>query len=451
MTVVVSRRELGVCRHEFDIEVPAAEVDSEYLRVARNYRRRARLDGFRKGKAPLELVRQRFAEEIGDDVVDRLAPKYWVLARKEEDVHAMLPPTIGSVKAVPGRPLRFTITVDVEPEVDLGDDRRFDLPEPETEPTEAEIDELLEQLRVDHSTWAPVDRPAMRGDRVRGTLRFLGKEKHGARSAGEEHDRGRDPDSRCSATDDIDVELGGEKTWDELTDNLTGISAGQTAAFEYIGQEDDVETRERYEVDLHEVLERKLPEVDDDWTNSLDAGSVDDLRQVIRGHLRDRNVEIADREREDALIAQLCERYPVDLPEAVVDREVTRIAESYAHELARRGVNPDMREVHWEQILEAVRPQAARRAQAGFLLDRIAREEKIEATREDVERTLEIMARKRDTSRGKLRRELARDGVLEALARRIRRTRTVEALLAASAKVDRSGGTGGEPLAEGDD
>ena len=123
MTVVVSKREVGLCRHEFDIEAPAEEVDAEHLRVALDYRARARLDGFRKGKAPLDLIRQRFAEAIGEDVSERLAPKYWQLAREEEDVQSMLPPSVGPVEVVPGQPLRFTVTVDVEPDVDIDEDR----------------------------------------------------------------------------------------------------------------------------------------------------------------------------------------------------------------------------------------------------------------------------------------------------------------------------------------
>jgi len=124
MTVVVSKRDVGVCRQEFEIEVPASEVDAEYLRVARDYRRRARIDGFRKGKAPLDLVRQRFAGAIGEDVSERLAPKYWQRASEEDGVHAMLPPSVAPVQAAPGQPLRFTVTVDVEPEVESAHRRR---------------------------------------------------------------------------------------------------------------------------------------------------------------------------------------------------------------------------------------------------------------------------------------------------------------------------------------
>jgi trigger factor len=457
MTVVVSKREVGLCRQEFDIEVPAGEVDAEYLRVARDYRRRARLDGFRKGKAPLDLIRQRFAESIGEDVSERLAPRYWQMAREEEDVHAMLPPSVGAVEVVPGQPLRFTVTVDVEPEVDLGDGRSFELPEPETEPTEAEVDEVLEQLRLERSTWVPVDRSAARGDRVRGKVHRAAVDGADAQAAGEEHDHDHshdhDHDHRGPATHDIDLELGDERVWPELTDNLTGLSAGQTATFERVEQEDNIERQRRYDVELDEVLERKLPEVDDDWASGLAASieSVDDLRENLRGQVRARKVEAAGQERTDALLEQLRERYPVELPEAVVEREAFQMARSYANNLARQGVDLEQQQLPWEQMMEEIRPQAGKRAHASFLLDVIAREDVIEPTREDLERALEIMARARNTNRGKLRRELERDGGLEMLKIELRRDRTVQALLEANAPAGESGGAGEEPAAEGED
>lgn len=450
MTVVVKKREIGPCRQEIVIEVPAEEVDAEYLQVARDYRRRARLDGFRKGKAPLDLIRQRFAEAIGEDVSERLAPRYWTLAREEEDVHAMLPPSVGPVEVVPGQRLRFTVTVDVEPEVEIGDDRSFELPQSETEPTEAEVDELLEQVRLERSTWVPVDRSAARGDRVRGKV-------HRAAMPGydEEADGGGDDDdqdSRGPATHDIDLELGDERVWPELTDNLTGLSAGQTATFERVEQEDDIERQRRYDVEVHEVLERKLPEVDDEWAGGLAAsiGSVDDLRENLRSQVEARKTEASRQQRTDALLEQLRERYPVDLPEAVVEREALQMARSYANNLARQGVDLEQQQLPWEQMMEEIRPQAGKRAHASFLLDRIAREDGIEPTPQDLERALEVMARARNTHRGRLRRELERDGGLEMLKIELRRDRTVQALLDVNAPTDQSAGAEDEPAAEGE-
>ncbi|MYF97144.1 MAG: trigger factor [Holophagales bacterium] len=451
MTVVVSKRDVGVCRQEFEIEVPASEVDAEYLRVARDYRRRARIDGFRKGKAPLDLVRQRFAGAIGEDVSERLAPKYWRKASEEDGVQAMLPPSVAPVRAAPGEPLRFTVTVDVEPEVEIGDSRSFELPQPETDPSEAEIDELLEQVRLQRSTWVPVDRAAARGDRVRGRIHRAAMPGYVAEADAEEQQD--QDDHRGPATHDIDLELGDERAWPELTDNLTGLSAGQKADFERTETEDDVERQRGYEIEVDEVLERKLPEVDDDWASSLAATieTVDDLRRQLSDQVQAQKAEQAGQQRTDALLDQLRERYPVTLPEAVVERETLQMARSYANNLARQGFDFERQQLPWEQLMEEIRPQAEKRAHSSFLLDRIARDDGVEATAEDLERALEIMARGRNTNRGRLRRELEREGGLEMLRVELRRDRTVQALLAANAPPEEPSAPADEPATEGED
>lgn len=450
MSVVVSRREVGVCRQEFEIEVPASEVDAEYLRVARDYRRRARIDGFRKGKAPLDLVRQRFAGSIGEDVSERLAPKYWQQASEEDGVQAMLPPSVAPVQAAPGQPLRFTVTVDVEPEVEIGDSRSFELPQPETEPSEAEVDELLEQVRLQRSTWVPVERAAARGDRVRGRIHRSALSGHVPEAAAEDD---QDQDERGPATHDIDLELGDERAWPELTDNLTGLSAGQKADFERTETDEDVERQRSYEIEVQEVLERKLPDVDDDWASGLAATieTVDDLRRQLGEQVQAQKTEQAGQQRTDALLDQLRERYPVTLPEAVVEREALQMARSYANNLARQGFDLERQQLPWEQLMEEIRPQAEERAHSSFLLDRIARDDGVEATAEDLERALEIMARARNTNRGRLRRELEREGGLEMLRVELRRDRTVQALLAANAPPEEASAPADEPAAEGED
>ena len=452
MSVVVSRREVGVCRQEFEIEVPASEVDAEYLRVARDYRRRARIDGFRKGKAPLDLVRQRFGDSIGEDVSERLAPKYWQRASEEDGVHAMLPPSVAPVQAAPGQPLRFTVTVDVEPEVEIGDSRSFELPQPETEPSEAEVDELLEQVRLQRSTWVPVERTAARGDRVRGRIHRSAMPGYAPEAAAED-DQDRDQDDRGPATHEIDLELGDERAWPELTDNLTGLSAGQRADFERTETDEDVERQRGYEIEVEEVLERKLPDVDDDWASSLAATieTVDDLRRQLGEQVQAQKTEQAGQQRTDALLDQLRERYPVTLPEAVVEREALQMARSYANNLARQGFDLERQQLPWEQLMEEIRPQAEKRAHSSFLLDRIARDDGVEATAQDLERALEIMARARNTNRGRLRRELERDGGLEMLRVELRRDRTVQTLLAANAQPEEPSAPADEPAAEGED
>ena len=116
MSVVVSSEEVGPCRKQLTIEVPQPAVEAETQRVVGEYRRRAKVPGFRKGKVPAQLVRQRYEREIDQEVVDRLIPRYWRQAEAEGELDALLPPRVESVDHDPGVSLKFTATVEVRPQ-----------------------------------------------------------------------------------------------------------------------------------------------------------------------------------------------------------------------------------------------------------------------------------------------------------------------------------------------
>ena len=129
MSVVVSVEDVGPCRKQLTIEVPQPAVEAETRRIVGEFRKRARIPGFRKGKVPAELVRQRYEREIDQEVVDRLVPRYWHQAEAESELDALLPPRVEQVDHDPGVSLRFTATVEVRPQIEIGeletDERNF--------------------------------------------------------------------------------------------------------------------------------------------------------------------------------------------------------------------------------------------------------------------------------------------------------------------------------------
>jgi trigger factor len=148
MSVVVSIEDAGVCRKQVKVEVPGPAVEAETTRVAQEYRKAARIPGFRKGKVPLSVVRQRFHEEIQKEVIDRLVPRYWHQAEAESGLDALMPPTVEQVDYESGESLTFDAMVEVRPEITLGDLESFDLPAPAGKATELEVDDAVEELRA---------------------------------------------------------------------------------------------------------------------------------------------------------------------------------------------------------------------------------------------------------------------------------------------------------------
>src|SRR6185369_3973931 len=164
---VVSIEDVGPCKKQVKVEVPAPEVQAEMDRVVREYGQRVKIPGFRKGKVPQELVRRRYQKDIDQEVVERLLPKYWQKAQAESAIDPLLPPEVDEVQDLtPGSPLTFTASVEARPQIELRNITDFNLPDPPVDPGTMDVDDTLEDLRKQASDWVPVERPAAQGDLV---------------------------------------------------------------------------------------------------------------------------------------------------------------------------------------------------------------------------------------------------------------------------------------------
>jgi trigger factor len=405
MSVVLSVSEIGPCRKELRIEVPPPAVAAETQRVLAEYRRQARLPGFRKGKAPESLVGQRFRQEIQQEVVDRLVPRYWRQAEAEKELEPLLPPELKGVDFQPGESLVFTAVVETRPEIEIGDPGPFQLPELEVEPGEGDVERQLEELRRRVATWNPVERPAARGDRVRVEV---------ARESGE--------------SDPLTFEVGDPQVWEELSLAVTGLAAGQQSAFDRQGGEG--EEKRRFTVVLKQVEEQELPPLDDDLARQISRfGTAAELREQVIIGLRQARRQERYRRREQALLEQLRQKHPLQLPEGVVQHELEQLVRDYAQQLARQGVDLERSGIDWGVLAEQLLPEAQRLVHGRLLLDAVADAREIEISQERLEGVLAEIARARGTSTAAIRRELDQGGKLAGLRRQLRRQEALRQLL----------------------
>lgn len=430
MSVLVSLQDVGPCRKQLTVEVPAPAVEAEEQRVIKEYGSRARIPGFRAGKVPAKLVRQRYGPEIEREVVERLLPRYWKQAQAEASLDPLLPPEVEEVKErQPGEPLTFVAVVETRPQIELRNTRDFDLPDPSTEPGEIEIDDQIEELRRRVAGWIPVERTAARGDLVTAELtRLTGAhgEPHGEETAAE------------AKPDTINVELGDERVWEELTLALSGLAAGQETTFTRRHEHPPAEEggqpvvhEEKFRARVQEVKERDLPPLDDAFAAQVNAGftALAELREAVARSLRHSKAEQRREARERALLDQLRERHPLELPQGVVRHEVEGIVKDYAQSLAQRGVDVENLQMDWNRVANDMLPLAERRVHSRLLLDAIADAESIQVGEEEFERALAMLARSQNTSTPQLRRALDEDGRLASFRSQLRREKTIRHLL----------------------
>ncbi len=411
MSVVVSVEEVGTCRKQVRIAVPAPAVEAETQRVVQEFRKRARLPGFRKGKVPVALVEKRFREDIDKEVVERLVPRYWRQAQAESEVEPMLPPEVSEVELTPGAALTFAATVEIRPAVVLGDIESFDLPDPAVEPTEEELEKTVDDLRRSVAPWVAVERPAARGDLVEGELVDL-------------------DDAAAEAPTPVSFELGDPKIWEELSLAVSGAEAGREIEFER-REGDGAEARDRrLRIRVDAVKERDLPPLDDEFAAKVGSfESLEALREGVRERLRESKAADRRRGRESKMLEQLRDRHPIDLPQGVVEREVRSLMQDYAEGLARRGVDLERAGIDWDQMAASARPEAERRVHAGLLLDAVAERLGIAVEESELELRISRMARARGESSAALRRQLDQSGGLGELRSQLLRGKAVERLL----------------------
>jgi trigger factor len=417
MSVVQSIEDIGPSKKELKIEVPAAAVDAETARVVKDYGRKLKIPGFRPGKVPSGVVRQRFRQDIDREVVERLVPRFWSQAETEAGLDPITPPELAGVEErTEGEPLVFTAQVEVRPEIEIGDLSGFEIPDPPAESTEEEIDAALEDLRRRAGGWTTVERAAGQGDLVSVEIEEVTPGKP-------EPEEGAEPDR-------VDVEVGAPQVWEELSLALSGLSAGQKGEFSRMHDEQG-EVRERsFKLNVQEVKERELPDVDDALAREVGHfETLAELTDALRERLTAQKTSERNEARERALLDQLRARFPVAVPEGVVNRETESMVREYAESLARQGVDVENAGLDWRAVAEQARPGAEKQAHARLVLDAVAKKEGIAVSDDELDAFLARLASQEGGSPAALRRTLAKDGRLEAVRLRLRRGKTVRRLL----------------------
>lgn len=410
MSVVLSVEESGPCERQVKVEVPAPAVEAELDRVAREFRQRARMPGFRKGKVPLELVRKMHGEEIEKEVLDRLLPRYWRQAQAEAKLEALLPPRVEQVDLEAGAPLTFVAVVETRPEIALGELDGFDLPEVELAVAEEEVDQALEDIRRQVAEWVVVERPAGRGDLVVADMTELGEAEQ--------------PPQRVA------FEVGDPEVWEELSLAVSGKAAGGKAEFSRTEGEGEQVRSRSFRVEVAEVKERDLPALDDELAGKIGRfDTLQALRDDVSARIADAKRRRRLQVRERSLLEQLEQRHPIPLPGGLVERELEHLLHEYADHLGMRGVDVTKADVDWRGLAEELRPQAARRVHARLLLDAAAEKLALTVEERELEAALASIAKAQGRTAQAVRQALASDERLRELRAQLLRQRTIRRLL----------------------
>jgi trigger factor len=400
------------------IEIPTEVVDAEIDRVARGYTKQARLPGFRPGKVPQTLVKQRFKDQILHDVMHGLIPRAVEEALQERGIEPIDTPNIKDVALEEGRPLKFTAAVETVPSFDPGDLTAITLRRPPVQITDAAVDDMLKRLRERAAKLEPVEgRPVTEGDAIVADL-----------------DR-TDPDGKADHHEGITLQLGAPGNPPGFDEHLIGLNEGDTKTFtihfpESYPAEELANTDQTYAVTVKGIRRRVLPELDDEFAKDVgEFASLAALRDRVRADLEEEAQENSRRQVRSDLFKQLSSRIRFELPVSLVDREMDRRLEEFARQLMSQHVDPRQAGIDWAQFREAQREPARDAVASALVLDEIARREQITVTGEDVDKEIERFAARAGRTPAALRAQLEKEGGISRLYAGLRREKAVDLAL----------------------
>jgi trigger factor len=419
------------------IELPAEQVAKEWDAIANNYARYARIPGYRPGKAPKAVIEAKFRKEIQEELTKKLVSQSYRDAIAEKQLRVVSLTNVEDVEFAQDRTMKFRATVVTAPEFELPEYKNIPVQLPETNVSEEDITKALERLREQSADF--VDAPE-RGVQMEDfvVIDFEGSVdgKPIAELA---------PDSTKNLQ-------GGKKFWLRIaSDNflpgfceqLVGHKRGDTMLIQ-IKFADDFVVKElagktgNYAVTLNEIKERVLPALDDAFAEKVLPGKkLDELRHALEHDLEHEKEHEVERTKENQVVKFLHEHIQFDLPPTLLTSETRRALNELVQHNRQRGVPDEALKSKEKELVEGAGGLAAHRLKTNFILHRIAEQEKIEITREELDKSVREQAAHYNVSVDKMRKQLEENNGINGLAEQLLLGKTLD-FLKANVNIERA-------------
>jgi trigger factor len=307
------------CRREISVEIPADIVSKEQEAVVRAYSMQARVPGFRKGKVPPSVVRNRFSNEINSEVLETLVPRYFRQAVLDAGFRPVSQPFIYDLKATGGEPVRFKAVFEVLPEFELGGYHDIKIEKPDSKVSDEEVEAELKHLQERQASFDPVneDRGADDGEFAQVSFTATAKEDTGkaepvAATTPSESEVPASNAAQPVEMNDVMVEIGGANTLPEFSQNLRGVKPGEERDFEVAYPENFHDARLagkvfNYHVKVSAVKKKVLPELNDDFAKELNQEfeTLDKLKQRMRENMETQKSAQTEQAAKEELVEKL--------------------------------------------------------------------------------------------------------------------------------------------------
>ncbi len=380
-TVNVSIENLAPCKKLVRVELDATAVDAAFDAITKEYQKQAALPGFRPGKAPRDMVVKKYDAEIKDEAKRKLIGDAYRKAIEEQKIQVVGQPDIEEVQFGRGQSLQFTATLETAPEFQLPEYKGLPAQLEAKAVTDADVERALDLLRGQHASYNTVARALTNGDIA--VVNYTGTCDGKAITELAPTAKG------LTEQKNFWVETAEGSFIPGFAAQLIGASAGDKRTVNVDFPADFV-TKELqgkkgvYEVELVEVKEKVLPPIDDELAKKFGAADLDALKVGVRADLENELKYSRSRNLRGQLVKELLGKVNFDLPESAVAHETRNVVYDLVRQNTQRGVARELIETKKDEIYANAASNAKERVKLAFLVGRIAEQEKLQATQEDV-------------------------------------------------------------------
>ncbi len=389
--VKVTLEEVSDTRKKAVVDVPAETIDEAEKAVLQSLAGQAKVPGFRPGKAPAHMVRQRFKKELADELNRRLVSKAYEAVQAEDGLKVYSVIEVVGDTFNPGEATQTTFTIELQPEFEVPEYKELPVTIQPTEATDDEVERALEHLRRERADFKTVERAAEAGDYVK--LSYTGT-LEGQPVAD------LVPEQPIFGTQ--------QSTWEEagstdapgvpsVVQGIVGMAAGDTKTVEEpFAEEFPIEALRgktvQYAIEVAEVRERELPPLDETFFKAFEVDSEEALRQRLRDDIQAQKSQQNDNARRAQIMDRLLAGMSFGLPESALERETQTLLAQYMSRQMQQGASEEQFEQNKDQLHAQAQDAAVNRLRGQFVLLRIAQKEKIELTNDDLNSAIMQMA-----------------------------------------------------------
>jgi trigger factor len=422
------------CITTLRVEVPAEKVNSAWDSVTSDYTHYAKIPGYRPGKAPRNVVENKFKKQIREEVEKKLLSESCREAISEKKLRVISLADVQDVEIGNDKTMRFTATVVTAPDFELPDYKSIPVQLKPAEVTEKEIEDSLNHLRDQHADFTDItDRPLALDDFA--VIDYTGT--IDGRPVVEVAPKAGKP---LSGNTDFWIKLTPEALFKGFSDNLAGAQVGETRTFDVevpsdFPVEEMAGRKINYTVTVKSVKQRILPELNEEFAAKLaPEKTLADIRELIKADiLRQKEFEV-ERDRKDQIMQHLLSKVECELPQNLVRSETKRILLDIVRENQNRGVADNLLKENEKELVDTATKSARERLRGSFILLRIAEQENLRVTKEEFNDRIEFLASRYQITKEKLLKELSEKDALDQVNEEILTGKTLD-FLASNASV----------------